>query len=541
MTSVVVVDRPVTEDGPPPDPEVLIREARRRTRRRRMGWTAALGTVVLGVLAGLIAIHRGAAKPKPVTPSSPVTVNARAFQGHGTLAFVSKGSLYVLDGATGRLVHLGDGGHTASDPRLSADGRWLAYLEQVGPPSPDAAGSSHGGDGAYQLWIARANGSDAHRVASAGNSEMVGWSPTRDVLAVIKLPPQDWTCRSAPTTSVSLVTPAGALRSVYALHTTCADPRHLYGAAWSPDGGSLAIGTTDFRRSGGSRIFAIDLATGARRTWFSIRTTHHFPGACGSSCISDEVVADPAGWWPKRGIGFWIFGSGMSANNDGSPLELIRAPGAKPTKLGVTLSDGTDTAVAASPAGELAIVRAPWRDVGTGGTEVQVCAASAALCRAIPGASVWNRAESFRCHAHHPYTYCYPQLKPGSGNSGVTVDPAWSPSGSLLAYARGPAVPQDATPTGQWLDQHQLFVYNPATGTTRRLSGTEGASAPQWSSDGRSILYVSHDSLWLLNLKSGGSARIAGPLFGGTSFTDAYNANNYYHQVPFTAQFGWRS
>ena len=102
-------------------------------------------------------------------------------------------------------------------------------------------------------------------------------------------------------------------------------------------------------------------------------------------------------------------------------------------------------------------------------------------------------------------------------------------------------MPQDATPTGQWLDQHHLFLYDPATGTTRELPGTEGASAPQWSADGKSILYVSRDSLWLLNLQSGSSARIAGPLFGGASFAAAYNANNFYHQVPFTQQFGWSS
>ena len=123
----------------------------------------------------------------------------------------------------------------------------------------------------------------------------------------------------------------------------------------------------------------------------------------------------------------------------------------------------------------------------------------------------------------------------------MTVDPAWSPNGSLLAYVRGPAVPQDSSPTAQWLDYHHLFLYAPTTRTTWEVAGTDGASAPQWSADGSSILYVSHDSLWLLNVRSGRSARIAGPLFGGSSFANAYNDNSFYHQVPFTAQFGWWS
>ncbi len=541
MMSPVVIDKPLGDDTRQHDPEVLIREARNRTRRRRMGLAAAFGVVVLGALTGLIVTHRAGSKLWPVTPSSPVTVNARAFDGHGVLAFVSKGSLYLLDGKTGRLVHLADPGHTASDPTLSHDGSWLAYLQEAGAAT-DEAGAAHDGDRNYQLWLARANGSDAHRVASVRNAQIAGWSPTRDTLAVINLPPQDWTCRSNPSTSVGLIGPAGAQRTVYSLRSTCTDPNRLYGAVWSPNGNSLAMATTNFKRAGGSRIFAIDLATGARRTWFTIRTTHRFPGGCGKyTCIGDEVVADLAGWWPKQGIGFWVFGNGMASHSDGSPLELIRAPGAKPSRLGTTLSDGTDPAVAAAHSGELAIVHATWRDVASGGTEVQVCGSGAAKCSAVPDASVWTRPASFPCHARHPYTYCYPPLKAGSPKSGVSLDPAWSPNGSLLAYVGGPAVPQDSSPTGRWLDYHELYLYNPATAKARELASTAGASVPQWSADGRSILYVSHDSLWLLNVRAGRSARIAGPLFGGASFARAYDNNSFYHQLPFTAQFGWSS
>ncbi len=351
-----------------------------------MTCSAVLGVVVLGVLAGVIATRGGARRLSPVTPSSPTTVDARAFQGHGVLAFVSKGSLYLLNGATGRLVHLADPGYAPSDPTLSHDGRWLAYQQEAGGPGPGGAESSHGGDANYQLWIARSNGTDAHRVTSLVNSEIVGWSPSRDVLAVIGLPPQDWTCRSkALTTSVALVTPAGASRTVYKLGNSCRNPRGFYGAVWSPDGKSLAVSTTHFKMSGGSQVVAIDLATGAQRTWFSIRNSQGLPGVCNKGCVPDEIIPDLAGWWPNRGIGFWVFSNGMTHNNDGSPLEVVRAPGAKPEKLGETLSNGTDIAVAASRSGELAIARAAWRDVGMGGTEVQVCAPGVAPCCGCSG------------------------------------------------------------------------------------------------------------------------------------------------------------
>ena len=542
MMSPATIEEPVADDLGSPDLEALIEEARRRTRRRRVGYAAGLGLLILGAVIGLItASGGGSPKRSPVTPRSPVTVNARAFQGHGVLAFVSKGSLYVLDGATGHLAHIGDPGHTAADPTLSRDGRWLAYLELGGTPGPGGAESVHAGPGAYQLWLARADGSDAHRIASVTNGQIVGWSPSRDVLAVINWPSPNWTCRSKHgTTSVELVTPRDAVRRIYALSSSCPYSTAVYGAAWSPDGGSLAIAKTAFQRTGSSTVFAINIRTGARRTWFVIRNSQRLPGVC-SGCVPDGIIPDLAAWWPKRGIGFWVFSSGMTHNNDGSPFEVVRAPAARPVRLGTSLSDGAQAAVAASSTGALAIVDAADRDIGSGGTEVQTCATGATRCLPVPSASIWNGAVSFTCHPDHPYLYCYRPRKPGTKNSGVSLDPNWSPNGSLLAYVAGPAAPQAGTPTAQWLNQHQLFLYDPTTETTRGLPGTEGASAPQWSADGRNILYVSHDSLWLLNLKSRGSARIAGPLFGGASFESAYDADVYYHQVPFTQQFGWSS
>jgi hypothetical protein len=44
-------------------------------------------------------------------------VNANAFHGHGNLAFVSRGELYLLDGSTNRLTAVTSGAQVAGAPR----------------------------------------------------------------------------------------------------------------------------------------------------------------------------------------------------------------------------------------------------------------------------------------------------------------------------------------------------------------------------------------------------------------------------------------
>ncbi len=63
---------------------------------------------------------------------------------------------------------------TPNAPTFSPDGRWLAYLV------PQAAGGAFS-----QLWIANGDGTAAHLVRRVAVDQLVGWSPTADVLAVI--------------------------------------------------------------------------------------------------------------------------------------------------------------------------------------------------------------------------------------------------------------------------------------------------------------------------------------------------------------------
>ena len=173
-------------------PEALIEEARRRTRRRRRRGGLVVVLVVAAIVLGLIASAGGGSGVVSETASRPF-VNVRAFSHDGELAFISRGSLWVLDGAAGSLRKVASRSYTAQpegnidsggipahtalvpgSPTFSRDGRWLAYLV------PHAAG-----DGAFsQLWIAHGDGTEAHLVRRLAVDELVGWSPTADVLAV---------------------------------------------------------------------------------------------------------------------------------------------------------------------------------------------------------------------------------------------------------------------------------------------------------------------------------------------------------------------
>ena len=92
------------------------------------------------------------APAKALTSSDPSpVVDAKAFHGHGDLAFVSRDRLYVLDGTTGKLTAVTSGAEVASAPALSPDGKWLAY----------SVGQSGAG-------VVRADGTSARAVTATG-------------------------------------------------------------------------------------------------------------------------------------------------------------------------------------------------------------------------------------------------------------------------------------------------------------------------------------------------------------------------------------
>ncbi|MGD0713119.1 MAG: hypothetical protein ABSB24_02900 [Gaiellaceae bacterium] len=63
----------------------------------------------------------------------------------------------------------------------------------------------------------------------------------------------------------------------------------------------------------------------------------------------------------------------------------------------------------------------------------------------------------------------------------------------------------------------------------------DGATALRWSADGKSLIYVRGDALWLLPGLTRRPVRIAAPLF------PPGNWPQYFAQIPWSTQFAWWS
>lgn len=489
--------------------EALFREARRRARRRRVRWGVAVAVVVVAAAAAYRSLSSAAGGGLVSETSSRPFVNVRAFAKLGELAFVSRGKLWLLDGARGSLRRLPlPAGLSAETPRFSHDGRWLAYLVTRG------SGLSAGPVG---LWVARADGTQAHRVAGRNIAQFVGWSPASDLLGLT-------TQREEPfppyptVTSLELVSANGSRRTLVDLHPSRAHPDSIEDAVWSPDGRAIAVSTNDLFLGGGTVIRSYPVDGRAPTTWFRIATRQRLANAC-TGCGGQGVIADLAAWSARYGILFWVFSSGMTHNNDATPLEVLTRPGSAPSVVAQTLSDGVTDAVATGAQGTLAVVAA-----GNGGRDlsqdktVERCNPMTLSCTPVPGATAWA----------------------GKTGSGVSLDPAWSPSGSLLAYVRAPVVVAYRGSPAPWFADHTLYVWNAQTNSTRRLGGLTGAQVPVWSRDGKQLLYVGNDALWLVPASGGRPVEIAYPLFEPKGLY-ATGTDDYYNQIPWTGQFSWSS
>jgi dipeptidyl aminopeptidase/acylaminoacyl peptidase len=492
--SVVTPPRvPPQPPSPQPDPDALIKEARERQRRRRrrvslvVAVAAAVGTAV-----GVSFATDGGA-PTVVRVAGGPTVDVAAFAGHGRLAFISRNSLWVLDGTRRSLRRIATppGLHPLR-PLFSPDGTWLAFVETSTSPAFVAGGATD----YSQVWLARGDGSDAHPVAGLSSALLVGWSPRADVLAAIAGPVSKRIPFESLTT-VRLLTPGGPthvlLRS-----------RDVRGAVWSPDGQQLAVVNEDPRLA--DTLATYPISGGAPTIWARLHPHDHLNGMT-------QPLLSPAGWWQGLGIGVWVYGDGMTRNLDATPLNVISRPRAKPRFLAETLSVQT-TRVIASAGSAVAVVA----DVSHG---------------VNGGRVVWDAKQLQICTpAPRP---CNPVV---ADRSKVTLDPEWSPNGEQLTFVEAPD--RQTGGWGQnvltrWYGQHVLRVYDIRTRRLGTIAPARGATAPLWSSDGKSLLYFADDGVWLLPRLDAKPVRIATPLFALSSWP------SYFGQMAWPAQLSWWS
>jgi hypothetical protein len=285
-------------------------------------------------------------------------------------------------------------------------------------------------------------------------------------------------------------------------------------------------------------VLSYPIAGGAPTTWFSISNTAVLPGLC-TGCGGHDTIATVTGWWPGWGIGFWAVSSGAVRNLDATPLELVTAPGVTPHIIGDTLSDGTTVAYASDAHGELVIVASTstaGREFGQGKT-VDVCNRSSLRCAPLPGASVWT-GRPLPCVGLE----CTLVPRVGSPGSGVSIDPSWSPNGSLLAYEKAPTVPNDQVSNAVWYNAHELYLWNAKTNTSKKIDDVDGATVPVWSKNGEDLLYVDNNALWLWHVDGGEPTRIASPLFLPSQWIANKDFQfSFFEQVNFLGQFSWWS
>lgn len=244
------------------------------------------GLLAYLLVSGTSAPPKAPAKALTSSGPSPV-VDAKAFHGHGDLAFVSRDRLYVLDGTTGKLTAVTSGAEVASAPAFSPDGKWPAY----------SVGQSGAG-------VVRADGTSARAVTASGGRPR--WMPNGGLLVGTTL------YRISPS---GRVTPVGAV------------PSGL--VAWAMDGSGYAFVTRDVTSGpggsfqGSERLQLASSLTGKRTVWRS--TPVSFTKQSGfRGGVFDGVVVLPH----HEGLLFWVDPEqSASLAADGMHVYELRSPG----------------------------------------------------------------------------------------------------------------------------------------------------------------------------------------------------------------------
>jgi hypothetical protein len=103
-----------------------------------------------------------------------------------------------------------------------------------------------------------------------------------------------------------------------------------------------------------------------------------------------------------------------------------------------------------------------------------------------------------------------------------------------------------AIPTGRsrrWPTQSKQDLRVARTACSPPSAGSRDPRVrPTWSTDGKSLLYVSRDALWLSPATGGNPTEIATPLFAPAEWLHPrFGVISYYGQINWTGQFNWRS
>jgi TolB protein len=271
---------------------------------------------------------------------------------------------------------------------------------------------------------------------------------------------------------------------------------------WSPDGKTLAYSATP-RAAGspGEALWTVPAIGGAPKTWFT--------------AAAESIPL--AGWWLNgKGVLFWRDPNASSSiAADGLGLFTLRL-GGKPRQLATTLPYPDQ--LAQSPDGhDLALVagfgREIWHD-----KVLATCDVSTGTCRALP-------------HRHGV----------------IMLDPSWSPRANRIAFVQA----RDAGTIGgfgsvsrllSWVHTRTLWVADPNGAGAHQLreAGT-GVYDPQWSRDGRHVLYLRDNAIWLIGVPGGPPVKIvdSSPVGSSPALPTAPRLFGYYGHVSWSGTLAW--
>jgi TolB protein len=445
------------------------------------------------VRAAAVAIVLALATPAVATSPGLVAAN---WKGDGELAVISDGRL-LLDDNDGRSYVVAGAG-APSQPSWSPDGRWVAFLRTpAGPPL---------GAPVATLWTAKANGGDAHRVSAAGaDATQFAWGPAAAgeelAFSTVRLP-------SYTSSDIYLASTSAPARR-FATYSNLID------FSWAPSGTALAVSyrtvpEPDQPQAGKGFIKIAPVDGQAGRTVYT---------------LEDYGYALLDGWWPDgKGLLFWTDPAGSaSIAADGLALDSLELSDLKLRSLATTLVH--QDWVAWSPDGKtVAVVAGGDREIWYSGKHVELCAIPAATCHAVPLPS----------------------------NDVMSLDPAWSATGSFLyvlapAVGPGPAPASGPTtkgggwdPSGPWTTQNvavwygaqRLFSTGP-TGAGAHVLAAVGTGAHNPAPTSHGLLYVQGGNLRYLPA-GGRPVTVA----SGLQSPGPY-ANNYYGYIAWSGDFAW--
>jgi Tol biopolymer transport system component len=322
----------------------------------------------------------------------------------------------------------------------------------------------------YRVHLVRADGTGDRVVATTSpvNRGALAWAPGADELAVV---PGLGGVTVVPATGGVPLQPVPATVPIESM-------------AWSRDGSRIAYSTP--ARPGVPGTVQVVPATG---------------GVARSVPVQLAVGSDAllATWWPDgSGLLFWV-------DPDGSPLAL---------EEGLVLESAPLAGGTARPL-VTTLVYHPWLTWSPDGSRLLVVAGAGASPAAGKRLALCDVVAA-TCSA----------LSQPAGT--VSIDPAWSPDGTEIAFVRAADTGQPANldVTPGWFPTRRLWVEAADGSGAHPVAGAgAGAVLPAWSPDGRFIGYSTGTGLATVPAGGGGTSSVATGLAGSNDGTSGPDAN----------------